>query len=379
MTETPPSGDAHPAFRPFLLERYFAAHEFSTQHMLSASDCESWELCALLDACGADAEELLTLRLGYTESQGDPTLRARIAEQYPGCDASSVLVANAPMEAIAVAMQATLQPGSRVVVQTPCYQALLDIPRQLGCEVIPWPLLRVETTFAIDWHLLEQQLAQPTDMVVTNFPHNPTGLHPQAAQWERLSGWIERSGARWFSDEMYRGLERENDDALPPAATINDRAISLWGLSKSFGLPGLRLGWLVSRDPELLAAVEARKDFTSICTNAVAEYAGKLALAHTRKICDSYRTLIGSNLERMAAFAERHRQVIRWHPPQAGPVGLCHVTDGTASEMAERVRQQDALLVPSRLFGLEDRWLRIGLGRADFEQALQCWDRALND
>ena len=241
MTETRPPGDATPAFRPFLLERYFAAHEFSTQHMLSASDCESWELGGLLEACGADPEELLSQRLGYTESQGNPTLRARIAEQYPGCDADSVLVANAPMEAIAVAMQATLRPGSRVVVQTPCYQALLDIPRQLGCEVVPWPLLQVDTSFAIDWHMLEQHLAQPTDMVVTNFPHNPTGLHPQPAQWERLSSWIERSGARWFSDEMYRGLERDTEEELPPAASLNDKAISLWGLSKSFGLPGLRV------------------------------------------------------------------------------------------------------------------------------------------
>ena len=365
------------AFRPFQLERYFAAHEFATEHALSASDCESWQLGDLLQACGADPEELLALRLGYTQSQGDPTLRALIAGHYPGCEPASVLIANAPMEAIAVAMQAALQPGDRVFVLTPCYQALIDLPRQLGCDVVPWPLMRVDTGFAIDWHALERLLEQPTDMVVTNFPHNPTGLQPQAEQWQRLAEWIGQSGARWFSDEIYRGLAPDEADELLPAASLSDRALSLWGLSKSFGLPGLRLGWLVGRDRRLLAAIEARKDYASICTNALAEYAGSLVMRNVRQICSSYRTLIGNNLERMRAFADRHRDLLAWQPPQAGPVGLAHVRQGTASQMADRVRAHGALLVPSRLFDLEDHWLRVGLGRAGFEQALARWELAL--
>lgn len=366
-----------PDFRPFALERYFAAHEHAVPHQLSASDCEPLLLGGLLAACGGGTDELLALRLGYTESRGAKALREAIAAHHEGCGPDDVLVANAPQEAIAVAMQAALQPGDRVVVQTPCYQSLAELPRQLGCEVAPWALRRCDAGFAIDWDTLDRLLLLPARMVVTNFPHNPTGLQPSRAAFERLAARIAASGALWFSDEMYRGLAPDDGAELPPAASLSPRALSLWGLSKTFGLPGLRLGWLVCRDRDLLEHIEARKDYTSICTNAVAEHAARLALRNSVALIGRNRARIAGNAARMAAFAAEHRDLLAFEPPQAGPTGLARLHRGTASAMADLVRAHGALLVPSRLFDLEDRWLRIGLGRDGFDLALARWAAAL--
>jgi aspartate/methionine/tyrosine aminotransferase len=364
-------------FRPFLLERWFARYEHAVGHPLSASDCEPLLVSELLATCGLDPAVLLDLRLQYGHSSGDPELRAAIAAHYPECAAEDVLVAGAPQEAITVAMQALLSPGDRVVVQTPCYQSLHDVPVQLGCEVLAWPLRVEGHTFGLDWVALEDRLRAAPRMIVTNFPHNPTGVQPTPAQWLRLAGLIDQSGALWFSDEMYRGLAVTDAAELTPAASLAPRALSLWGLSKSFGMPGLRLGWLVGRDREHLRAIEERKDYTSICSNTVAEFAATHALRHTRALLETNRGRIAANKERMAAFARRHAQLLAWAPPQAGPVSLARVHDGTATAMAEAVRAQDAMLVPSSLFDLDDQWLRVGLGRADFATALACWDRAL--
>ncbi|MGE3173964.1 MAG: aminotransferase class I/II-fold pyridoxal phosphate-dependent enzyme [Planctomycetota bacterium] len=364
-----------PPFRPFLLERWFAAHEHAVRFQLGASDCEPLTLGELLGRCDVDPTALLAVRLGYTESNGDPTLRAAIAAHYDGCTARQVLVAGAPQEAIALTFQALLAPGDRVVVQTPCYQSLLEVPRQLGCDVVPWSLLHGQA-FAFDLDALAELLRPPTRMVVTNAPHNPTGLHPDQDQWRRIAERIARSGAIWFSDEMYRGLAPDDARELPPAATLTPRAISLWGLSKSFGLPGLRLGWLVAQEPEWLQAIEAQKDFSSICSNAVAEFAATAALRCTDRFLRPNRARIQANAAAVAALADRCGDRVTWLPPQAGPVGLLRVRGEPASAVAERLLP-DALAVPSRLFDLPDHWLRIGLGRRDLPDALPLLERAL--
>jgi aspartate/methionine/tyrosine aminotransferase len=302
-----------------------------------------------------------------------------IAGHYPGCSADDVLVAGAPQEAISLTMQALLGPGDRVVVLTPCYQSLLEMPRQFGSEVVHWPLRRDATTgrFTLDWELLDDLLAEPCKLVVTNLPHNPTGTHPTKQEWDTLAEKIRDVGAYWFSDEMYRGLARGNGEELPPAAGTAERTVSLWGLSKSFGLPGLRLGWIVTHDGLLRDAIEARKDYTSICSNALSERLGIGALSVADGMFERYRQLIEGNAQRMAQLAARHPNRMRWLPPQGGPVGLCEVLQGSATQMAEAVRAEGGLLVPSRLFGMEDRWVRVGLGRQGFDAALACWERAL--
>ena len=367
-------------FRPFLLERYFGRHEHQVAHLLGSSDCEPLRTRELLRFAGAEADELLDLRLGYTETRGAPALRRALAAWYPGCGEDDLLVAGAPQEAILLCLQVLLRPGDRVVVQTPCYQSLGDVAAELGCTVVPWPVRIDGVHAALDLDALPARLTADTRLLVTNAPHNPTGAMPTREQWDALAALVKERRVRWFSDEMYRGLAQGDGGELPPAAGLVDGAVSLWGLSKSLNLPGLRLGWLACRDRALLAAVEQQKDWTSICSNALSEVLAVHALRAAPQLFAHNRARIAANAAAMAAFAARHRELLAFAPPAAGPVALAHVRSGTATALADAARERaGAMLVPSALFGLPDHWLRIGLGRDPdaFAAGLQAWERTL--
>lgn len=361
--------------REFQLERYYARHEFTTPLQLSASDCEAPTIEELLALGGVSVEELLRLALGYTQTRGEPALREAIARFYPDRAPDDVLVVNAPQEGIFLAMHALLRPGERAVVMTPCYASLKEVARSIGAEVVEWPLVESAAGWAMDLDLLEELLRERTRVLVTNAPHNPTGLQPSPDEWRRIRELVAGRGVRWFSDEMYRGLEPRAELALPPAASVLPGAISLWGASKSFGLPGLRIGWLVSSDAELLARIESLKDYTSICSNAPGELLARVALDAAEPILERNRARIAANAARMQAFARTRADRLVWHPPVAGPVGLVRLLSGSAGELAERVRVEGgALLVPATMFDLDDEHLRIGLGRESFPAALERWE-----
>jgi aspartate/methionine/tyrosine aminotransferase len=364
--------------RDFLLERYYGLYEFTTRHQLSASDCEALTVSEVLELAGTPAEALLDQRLGYTETRGDPALRDAIAACYPGCDADDVLVFNAPQEAVFLAMHAVLAPGDRAVVMTPCYQSLKEVARSIGADVVEWDVVETESGWRLDLDALDEMLRPGTRLLVTNAPHNPTGLLPAADEWRRIGELVRERGVRWFSDEMYRGLAPPALE-LTPGASLVEGGLSLWGLSKSFGLPGLRIGWLACRDRAMLAAIERLKDYTSICTNALGETVAVAALRARDEIIGRNRDLIASNTARMNEFVSRHAGHLAWIPPTAGPVALARLRGGlSATDHAETVRVEGgALLVPATLFDYTDRHLRIGLGRADFPDALGCWGRVL--
>ncbi len=366
--------------RDFLLERFFAEHEFAIPHHLSASDCEALTVADVLQLAGEPTDTLLDLGLGYTESRGDPLLRSAIAEFYPGCAAEQVLVTNAPEEAIFLAMHGILEPGDRVIVQTPCYQSLGEIARSIGCTVTPWPLVepdRDRARWQLDLDTLERQLPGAR-LLVLNAPHNPTGHQPSRAAHRRVLELARTHGVRVFFDEMYRGLEPDPDAALPPAASEDERALSLWGVSKTFGLPGLRIGWLVCRDRDLLDRIGRLKDYTTICSSAPGELLARLALGCAERIAADNRARIAHNRDRVDAFMADHGEVLSWTAPQAGPVALARVHGESASSLCERSRAgADVLLVPTRVFDMEDRYVRLGLGRAGFGDALAVFDHWL--
>ena len=244
---------------PFALERYFARREFSARYLLSASDCQGpamAELVAMTD--DALRARWANLQLGYTESQGLPELRAEIATLYGEVgadrviDADRVIVA-APEEAIFLTMHALLAPGDHVICTFPGYQSLYELARSIGCEVDLWkPAEQVGGAEGAGWRFdpagLEALIRPGTKLVVWNFPHNPTGALPSAGDFSRMIDAVAREGAWLFSDEMYRLLEPAPDSRLPAAVDLYERAVSLGGMSKAFGLAGLRIGWVVARD-----------------------------------------------------------------------------------------------------------------------------------
>ena len=253
---------------PFRLERYFDDHEF-TAPFVCASDCESVSVDELLELRPGAMDELRAMRLGYTHMRGDPALCAGIAALYDGVTADDVLVCAAGEEVIYTFMSAALAPGDHVIVHTPCYQSLIELPRAIGCEVTPWPA-RPENGWAPDIDFLARHVTHRTRAIVVNAPHSPTGFLFDHAQWDELFAIADRQGAIVFSDEAYRGLEHRAGDRLPSACERSTSACSLGLLSKGFGLAGgLRIGWAVSRDRTLLRRMLEVKDYTTICARTV--------------------------------------------------------------------------------------------------------------
>ena len=192
---------------PFALERFFAAHEFTTPHILCASDCEPLTLAETLALATPEALLLWEgLSLGYTESAGHPRLRAEIAALYEGLISDNTL-ALAPEEGIYLAMQALLQPGDHAVCMFPGYQSLYAVAEARGCEVSRWEPRLVGERWRFCLDDLPTLLRDDTRLLIVNLPHNPTGAMLSLVDWEALLALCEARGLALFSDEMYRGLE----------------------------------------------------------------------------------------------------------------------------------------------------------------------------
>ena len=234
---------------PFLTEQFFAEYEFSAQHLLASSDCETMSIGELLQLSGSTLDELGGLTLGYTESQGDPHLRSLISNMYSNVSSDDVVVLTSPVEGIYLAMQTLLESEDEVIALRPAYDALNNVARHLCHEVLPWNLFPGRNCWELDFDELESLISPQTRIIVVNFPHNPTGYVPSESDFDRLIGLARRYDLWLFCDEIYRGLEF--GPTIPSAADLYEKAIVLSGLSKTYGLPGLRAGWVVIRNAKL--------------------------------------------------------------------------------------------------------------------------------
>jgi aspartate/methionine/tyrosine aminotransferase len=357
----------------FELERYFAKHEFSARYLLSSSDCQALELSELLEMATPETRELWqSLNLGYTEYQGHPLLRREIAELYPGLGTDDIQVV-VPEEGIFLFMNAVLKPGDHVVCTFPGYQSLYQIARSLGCEVSTWEPHESKGWF-FDPDDLGTLLTHNTRLVVVNFPHNPTGALPTVAQYRDVAERVRRTGAYLFSDEMYRYLEHEEEDTLPSGCEVYERGITLSGLSKSFGLPGLRTGWLAARDRDVLRRVSLLKDYITICHSAPSEILALIALQSRQEITGCQRQRVRKNLELLEDFVDEHSHLFTWNRPRGGPICLVKAKEervpDTLAFCQRLVRETGIMLVPSVMFQYGSHHVRFGFGRDNLPQAL---------
>lgn len=353
---------------PFSLERYFAEHEFSAPFLLSPSDCESWSLEELLAL--ADGEGLMlwqNLTLGYTQSEGHPRLREAVADLYDGVEAADVLGV-IPCEGILLAMHALLRPGDHVLATHPTYQSLHEVAGSIGCEVEAWR--PGDSGFELQTALAG--LRADTRAVIVNFPHNPTGMTLSPADFRALLSAADERGIVVFSDEMYRFAEYHDSERLPAACELSPLSISLGGLSKPFGLPGLRAGWLSTRNRRLLKRMAELKDYTTLCGSAPSEILALIALGAREQILKRNGEILCSNLARLTTFMDENVDLLSWSPPQAGPVTLVHHNLPLSDdEFAGRLLEQGLLVATGTHFQAEPGCFRIGFGRRNFSQALE--------
>jgi aspartate/methionine/tyrosine aminotransferase len=356
--------------KPFAIERYYERWEFRAELMLSGSDCESQALGELL-ALEPDAHErLLALRLGYTEVPGSPELRAAIAGRYEQLAPEDVLTLAAAEEGIFITYHALLAPGDHAIVEAPCYGSAIELAHSTGAEVSLWQR-RYEDGWAHDLDELERLLRAETKLVYVNSPHNPTGTQMPQPTLARLIELLEERSIVLFSDEVYQGLEHDPAARLTPACQLYSQAISLNTVSKAYGLPGLRIGWLACREQALLERVTELKLYTTICSSAPSELLVALALRHGDRLIARSRELVLSNLPLIDALIERRCELFEWVRPTAGPIGFPRVAgDFDVQEWCEEIAARaSVLLLPGSVYA-QPRHVRVGFGRANLPEAI---------
>lgn len=355
---------------PFRLERYFAQHEFSAEYLLCASDCESIRIGDLLGLEPDAQEKLQALTLGYTETQGSPALRSQIGKLYERVKAEHILVHSGAEEAIFNFMNVALSPDDHVVVQAPFYQSLGEVARGVGAEVSHWEG-DPEQHWAFSLDDLKGLLTPKTRVVVVNLPHNPTGFLPDGDWLQGLSDLSDEHGFMVFSDEVYRGLEHDPADRLPAMCDVNPRAVSLSVMSKTYGLAGLRIGWIATRDSRLYDQMAAFKDYTTICNSAPSEFLAALALRHADTLVNRNLNIISNNLDFLDGFFSARADRFDWYRPKAGSIAFPRLLQGSVDTFCSAlVEGAGVLLLPGTLYGEHYNAFRIGFGRENLPHAL---------
>lgn len=356
----------------FKLERFFAQYEFAVPHLLCASDCESVTIRDLLK-CEPDAQHALhDLWLGYTPSQGNLELRQEITRLYQQINPDQVLVHSGAEEAIFIAMNVLLERGDHVIVHTPCYQSLREIAVSIGCNVTNW-IGQEQQEWELDLDFLRQQMTPATKAIVINCPHNPTGYLMSEERFKEVVELARAHNLILFSDEVYRGLEYDPLAQLPAACDLYERAISLGVMSKTYGLPGLRIGWIATQDQHIYQQMAAFKDYTSICNSAPSEFLAALALRHKEKLVQRNRELVINNLHLLNRFFFDHARLFTWIPPKAGPIAFPRLNMDVSVERfcLDLAEKKGVLLLPGATYDFGERHFRIGFGRKNLANGLR--------
>ena len=358
---------------PFKLERFFAKYEFNTEYLLCSSDCESMSIAELLALDGdpaSAAERFQQVWLGYTESQGSPALRAEICKLYETIEPEEILVHAGAEEAIFLFMFAAFKEYDHVIVHWPAYQSLTEVARAAGCDVSPWRA-REDDGWSLDLDELRHLMRTNTKAIIINTPHNPTGYLMSRADYEALHNFAKGNKLLLFSDEVYRESEYDPVARLPAACDLGDHAVSLGVTSKTYGLAGLRIGWIATKNKKIYEKMASLKDYTTICNSAPSEFLAEVGMRNRHKLIERNLSIIRHNLAIVDDLFVRRADVFSWVRPQAGSMGFPRYLDGNVDRFCdELVKRAGVLLMPGSVYDDSRNHFRLGLGRKNLPQAV---------
>jgi aspartate/methionine/tyrosine aminotransferase len=308
--------------------------------------------------------------LGYTESPGGFALRTEIAKLYETINPDEVLVHTGAGEAIFLFMQALLNPGDHVIVHSPGYQSLSEVARGIGCSVSPW-VAREENNWVLDLDELPRLLRKSTRLIVLNTPHNPTGFLMSYEDFVSIQRFAGANDLLLFSDEVYRESEYDPATRLPAACDGGDFNISLGVTSKTFGLAGLRIGWIATKNKRIYNSMAALKDYTTICNSAPSEFLAEVAIRNHKKLAERNLGIIKENLSVLDGFFRDRGEQFFWIRPQAGSMAFPRcLMGGVESFCDELARKAGVLLLPGSVYDDNANHFRLGLGRKNLPQAI---------
>lgn len=369
--------------RNFALETYFSKWEFSAKHHMTASDAQSLSVGALLDIAGLPQTALSDLHLGYTETWGAPDLRQAISATYDKMKPENILCFAGAEEGVYTAMRVLLSADDHAIIIVPNYQAAETLPLDI-CDV---------TGVALDannhWHLnlddIRNAIRPNTKLISVCFPNNPTGHIIPKDDYKTLIDICRAHNLYLFSDEVYRGVELDASKRIDQAADAYEKGLSLNVMSKAYGLPGLRIGWIASADKEVLQALERYKHYLSICNSAPSERLAVIALGVRETLLERTRSLMRHNIAKLDLFFGDYPDLFDWQHPDGSCIGFPRFKGrgGVEHFCQSLVEENGVLLLPASLYRSElmeaptDRF-RIGFGRDNIEEGLKAFREFLD-
>jgi len=372
-----------PTLPDFRLETHFSKWEFKARYHMTASDAESMSLPDLLAmASPEDRAGFENMWLGYTETYGAPDLREAIAGTFMRQSADDILCFAGASEGIFAANTVLLEKDSHAIVVTPNYQSHETMPIAI-CEATGVPL-DPNDNWSLDIDRIAAAIRPNTKLVTINFPHNPTGAILPLERYRALIALCRTHGIYILHDEIFNGLGASDAEHLPYIADEYERGLSLGVMSKSYGLPGLRVGWIACQDREALSKMERLKHYLSICNSGPSERLTMIALNNREKILARNCAIVDENLPKWDAFFARHSDLFEWQRPDGACMGFPRYkgSDGVEAFCASLVEESGVLFLPSTIYSSElgptprDRF-RLGFGRRNLDEGIAALDAHL--
>jgi aspartate/methionine/tyrosine aminotransferase len=347
----------------FDMERMQSTYENLVDYNLSESGVHPMTLAELLQ--GSALDDVLEQELGYTQSNGTIALREAIARQYPGATVDHLEVTNGGSEANYIVTWNLVERGDEVVCMVPNYMQTWGLARAFGAAVTPWPLRLTADgrRWTADVDELKALVTARTKLIIICTPNNPTGARLTAEDLRGVCDVAARHGAWVLSDEIYRGAELDGVET-PSVWGLYDRAIVTNGLSKAYGLPGLRIGWIAG-PPALVASLWTYHDYTTIAPGALSDRLARIALQPSQRtrILERTRSILRRNFSVIRAWLDARHDQFSYAAPEAGAIVYVKYTHPiNSTELVTRLRtEKSVLIVPGDHFGM-DGFLRLGFG-----------------
>ncbi len=364
----------------FKLEQFFTKYEFSVLYVLCSSDCDPFNIGELLDLDKDSKEEFKKLWLGYTETLGNPLLRKEISLLYKHTEPEDIVVLSGAQESIFIFMNVFLEKSDHIIVQYPAYQSLFEVAVSIGSEVTKWEMSD-EKNWELDIKFLNKNIKKNTKAIIINCPHNPTGYLMSKKKFNAIIDIARQHNLYVFSDEVYRFLEFDENNRLPAICDLYNKGISLGDMSKTFGLPGLRIGWIATKDKSLIQKIVSFKHYTTICNSAPSEFFSILALKNKDYIIERNLKIIQNNLKLLDRFFIKYSHLFSWIKPRAGSIGFPRIEFNKNVEdfCLELIKEKGVLLMPSTIFNFGEKHFRIGFGRKNMADCLEMLEEYIQE
>ena len=297
---------------------------------------------------------------------------------YINMNPENIIIFSGAEEGIFIFMNVCLNKGDHVVVQFPAYQSLFEVANSIGCEVTKW-VMSESDNWELDLNFLNDNIRRNTKAIIINCPHNPTGYLMSNEKFNAIIEIAKKHNITIFSDEVYRLLEYDEDDRLPNMCDCYDKGISLGVMSKAFGLAGLRIGWIATKDISLLKKLMSFKNYTTICNSAPSEFFSTLALRNKDVILERNLKIIKENMRILDAFFNKRMSQFNWVKPKAGCIAFPRIKcDVNVEDFCNDLfKNKGVLLLPGTNYDFDDKHFRIGFGRKNMPKGLKLLEEYL--